>query len=98
MNNLRLVFRLGFALLLGTGSRIFAQEAIGLNNSNDEMTFQGTGTQVVNVIWQTCDNRGCTMEGSASGTGPFGGAGAYKFSSSTPTPFKLVGSSAIGLF
>ena len=93
---LALVMSLAVASVVAE-TAVFAQDTIDLGPSTNEMVFQGTGSNVIKVVWQNCHDAGCTMEGGGSrGNNPLG-AGTYKFSSPTPVPFKLV-STAIGLF
>lgn len=91
---------MGLALIILAmgGTTVFAQDTIGLGNSKGEMSFQGTGTEVINVVWQNCDSNGCTMEGSATKSSALSPVGTYKFSAATARPFKVVASPAVGLF
>lgn len=99
-NGVTAIVMVGLAVWLGAagGNLARAQEALGLGNSRDEMTFQGTGTQVINVVWQNCNRDGCRLGGSASTMDQFRSVGTYRFTSTTPRPFKLMGSAAVGLF
>lgn len=94
------VFSMGLAALVAftPGLEIFAQDTIGLGTSKDDMSFQGTGTQVINVVWQNCGNSGCSMSGSAIRMREFQVVGAYKFLSPGPRPFKLIATPGLGLF
>lgn len=76
---MKFVFTLGLAVLMGlwAAPTVFAQQNIVLGSSDDEITFQGTGSQVINVVWQTCTSTGCTMSGSAGGGNTFGYSGNY---------------------
>ncbi|MGD0223619.1 MAG: hypothetical protein ABSF71_14900 [Terriglobia bacterium] len=94
------VFTLGLASLIVSIAEptAFAQDTIGLGNSKSEMVFQGTGTQVINVVWQNCNSGVCTMEGDATRAADTRSVGTYKFTSASPRAFKLVASSGLGLF
>ncbi len=96
--NTRFVF--AFSLTIAAfmaASEAFAQDTISLGRSINQVIFQGTGTQVIKVVWQNCSNTGCTLEGSASRGNDLPSAGTYKFSSPSPVPFQLA-STAVGLF
>jgi len=96
----KFVFTLGLALLTVSIGRptAFAQDTIALGNSKSEMVFQGTGTQVINVVWQNCNGGVCTMEGDATRAADRRSVGTYKFSSASSRPFKLAASTGVGLF
>ena len=82
------VFTIELALLLVpiAGPTAFAQDTIGLGISKSEMVFQGTGTQVINVVWQNCNSGVCTMEGDATRAADKRSMGTYKFSSASSRP------------
>lgn len=96
----KFVFTVKFALLIVSIARptAFAQDTIGLGISKSEMVFQGTGTQVINVVWQNCNGGVCTMEGDATRAADKRSVGMYKFSSVSSRPFRLVASTGVGLF
>ena len=94
----KFVFLLILLIVSVAGPTVFAQDVIGMGSSKGEMTFQGTGTQIINVAWQNCNSSGCTLEGTATRTAEFRPVGMYKFSSTTARPFKLVATSGVGLF
>jgi hypothetical protein len=100
MRRITLVFSLDLALLLVSiaGPMAFAQDTIAFGNSKSEMAFQGTGTQVINVVWQNCNGGVCTMEGDATRAAEKRSVGTYKFSSASSRPFRLVASTGVGLF
>ncbi len=100
MMRTKFIFTLHLALFLGSiaGPTAFAQDTIALGNSKSEMVFQGTGTQVINVVWQNCNGGVCTMEGDATRAAEKRSVGTYKFSSASPRPFRLVASTGVGLF
>ncbi len=97
---MKLVFTMNLVLLMVsmTGDTVFGQEATRVASAQGEMTFEGTGSQIINVVWQNCNSGGCTMEGPATRTGDFRSVGTYKFSSATARPFKLVATPGFGLF
>lgn len=100
MRRMKFLFTLQLALLIMSiaGPTAFAQDTIGLGISKTELVFQGTGTQVINVVWQNCNGGVCTMEGDATRASDKRLAGTYKFRSTSPRPFRLVASTGVGLF
>lgn len=94
------ILSLGLALLVNVlaESILVAQDTIALGTSKEQMTFQGTGTQVINVVWQNCNTDGCTLSGYATRMRDFEPTGEYRFVSTSPRPFKLLATAGIGLF
>ena len=88
MRRMKFLFTLQLALLIMSiaGPTAFAQDTIGLGISKTELVFQGTGTQVINVVWQNCNGGVCTMEGDATRASDKRLAGTYKFRSTAPDP------------
>jgi hypothetical protein len=95
IKKLKFVFTAALAILIWSlaGSTVFAQQSIVLDGSGDEITFQGTGGQVINAVWQTCGSSGCTMSGGAGGGNQFGYSGTFQFAAPNSTPFTLVAGS-----